>query len=109
LSDLESFRVSETVTTRHRAIIPISFYYSENVNIGDETLSYRAPISLKGFDPATPYAVRFFLFAPGRLHRSTQDTFIIEKPKAEASTGDAQAIKGGEAFVSSASSDGCTS
>ncbi|MBV8211679.1 MAG: hypothetical protein JOZ08_00465 [Verrucomicrobia bacterium] len=92
LNDLGSFRVSQTVATRDRAIIPLPFYYSENVAIGDETLTYRAPVSLKGFASAAPYAVRFFLFGPGRLHRTTQDTFIIEKPKAEASTGDAPAM-----------------
>lgn len=59
-----------------RAVIPLPFYYSENVDIGDERLSYRAPIDLGEVEAGKPYSVRFFLWAHPRLHRSTQDCFI---------------------------------
>ena len=79
--DLEHFVVSAPVVAGDRALIPLPFYYIENVDIADEMATYRAPVNVENFTPVTPYAVRFFVFAARRLHRSTQDTFIIEKPK----------------------------
>ena len=107
-NDLEGFIVTNPVTSEDRMLIPLLFYYSENVRIADETLTYRVPINIEAFAPASPYAVRFYVF-PARgerrpkphieglervwtakakswfpapwLHRLTQDTFIIEKPK----------------------------
>jgi hypothetical protein len=59
-----------------RALIPLPFYYSENVDIADETLSYRAPVDARMLRDGIPYAVRFFVFGKRRLHRSTHDSFI---------------------------------
>lgn len=61
-----------------RAIIPLSFYYSENVSVGDEQLSYRAPINSDGIEAGKTYSVRFFVYGEGRLHRSTHDSFSIQ-------------------------------
>jgi hypothetical protein len=82
--DLERFR--ESVTSGDRALIPLPFYYSENVDIADETLNYRAPIGTETFAPSSPYSVRFYVFADRRWYRLTQDIFIIEKPKPVASS-----------------------
>lgn len=60
-----------------RCLIPIIFYYSENVHIADEKISYRVPIDTRNMERCTPYSVRFFIGTPGRLPRSTQDCFIL--------------------------------
>ena len=60
-----------------RALIPLPFYYSENIAIGDELLNYTAPISTQTFRPGVTYSVRFFLWTSGRYHRSTQDCFAL--------------------------------
>jgi hypothetical protein len=59
-----------------RAIIPVTFYYDENIKIGDEFLTYRVPIDASRFTPGTAYSVRFFVWAPRRYHRSTQDIYF---------------------------------
>ena len=74
--DLATIRVTEPVVSQHRVLISLPFYHSENVDIADETLSYAAPIDTTNLLPETAYAVRFFVFAKGRLHRSTEDTFF---------------------------------
>jgi hypothetical protein len=80
-NDFEFFVVSKPVVSGDRMLIPLPFYYSENVDFVDETVTYRVPVSIETFAPATPYAVRFYVFAAPRLLRSTQDTFIgCEKP-----------------------------
>jgi len=61
-----------------RALIPLPFYYSENIDIGDESLSYRSPIETKAIRIGEPYSVRFFVWASGRYHRSTHDSFVIK-------------------------------
>lgn len=75
-NDLEHLRVDRPVFTQGRGMIPLTFYFAENVDIGDETLTYRAPIPVDQLLRGTPYSVRFFLFSKGRLHRSTQECFI---------------------------------
>lgn len=80
-NDFELFVVTKPVIAGDRVIIPLPFYYSENVHFSDEMATYRVPVNVETFSLATPYAVRFYVFAPNCLHRSTQDTFIIEKPK----------------------------
>ena len=69
--------IERPLTSGGRSLMPIPFYYIENIDIADETLTYRVPINIENFVPSTPYAVRFYLFAANRLHRSTQDTFLI--------------------------------
>ena len=60
-----------------RCLIPIDFYHSENLWIADEKMSYRVPISTQGMMRGKPYSVRFFIYTPGRPHRSTHDCFIL--------------------------------
>jgi hypothetical protein len=76
-NDLQEFHVGQPVVHDSRALIPLPFYYSENIAVADETLTYRIPVTLSGWQTGVAYAVRFFLFPAGRrLHRSTQDSFV---------------------------------
>ena len=59
-----------------RAVIPLPFFFLENVRIADERLSYRAPIRLDKMNSGNPYSVRFFVWGKWRLHRSTHDSFV---------------------------------
>ena len=64
-----------------RCVLLAPFYYSEKGWIADETLSYTFACDMERFMPGRAYAVRFFLFGGKRLHRSTQDCFVIpEEP-----------------------------
>lgn len=58
------------------AFIPLNFYYSENVDIADEKLTYRSYIDKTRFDKGQ-YSVRFYIYGEKRLHRSTQDLIVI--------------------------------
>lgn len=58
-------------------IIPLPFYYSENVRISDEVVSYSAPLEKDDFELGVTYSVRFFISGKYRLHRSTHDCFTI--------------------------------
>jgi Na+/citrate or Na+/malate symporter len=60
-----------------RAIIPLPFFYSEQADIGDEELSYRAILDTTQFTAGDVYSVRFFIFGKRRLHRSTHDAFVL--------------------------------
>ena len=62
-----------------RCLIPLRFYYGENVQIADEKVSYRVPISTQDMERGKPYSVRFFIHGEDRFHRSTQDCFILPK------------------------------
>lgn len=57
--------------------IPLEYYYSENVDIADEKLTYRCYID-KTLLNKGQYSVRFYIYGGIRLHRSTQDLFIID-------------------------------
>ena len=59
-----------------RIVMPLPFYYDENVQIGDEVVNYCVPIDTKNMQDGTPYSARFFIWAAGRYHRSTQVCFI---------------------------------
>jgi hypothetical protein len=72
----EGLRVPAPIYTEGRALIPLPFYYSENVDIGDEALTYRAAVDARKLTAGIPYAVRFFVFGKRRLHRSTHDAFV---------------------------------
>jgi hypothetical protein len=76
-NDLAHFIIDGSVSQDDRSIIPIAFYYSENIDIADETLTYRIPIPIKNLRPGLAYSVRFFLFPARRLHRSTHDCFVV--------------------------------
>jgi len=69
--------VKHAIGLGQRALVPLDFYFSENVAIGDETLAYRAPINVREFPAHTPFSVRFFIGDDRRLHRSTHDCFVI--------------------------------
>jgi hypothetical protein len=75
-NELEMLKAHSPKYESERAVIPLPFYYSENLKIGDETLTYAAPILHSPLRPGTAYAIRFFIFAKGRLHRSTESTFF---------------------------------
>jgi hypothetical protein len=75
-NDLSEFVLDKSEIHQSRAMIPLSFYYQENISIADETLTYRVPVPIKDWETQAPYAVRFFLFPRNRLHRSTQDSFV---------------------------------
>ncbi|MHC5673973.1 hypothetical protein [Nostoc sp.] len=62
-----------------RAVIPLPFFYEENVRIADEKASYTVPVKLDSFERGVPYAVSLFVVGENRLHRSTQDVLLIEK------------------------------
>jgi len=75
-NDIAKLRLDHPAYAEGRALIPVRFYYLENIDVGDETLSYRVPIEARRLNSRIPYAVRFFIFAERRLHRSTQDCFV---------------------------------
>lgn len=58
------------------AFIPLDFYYSENIAIGDETLTYRCSVDSTMLQPGS-YSVRFYIYGENRYHRSTQDLLTI--------------------------------
>jgi hypothetical protein len=60
------------------AIIPLPFFFDEQVQIGDESVAYRCTIDTDKLELPGAYSVRFFIFAENRLHRSTQDLFSIK-------------------------------
>ena len=62
-----------------RCLIPLPFYYSENIAIADEKVSYRMPIETQNIERGVPYSVRFFVRRPRRLHRTTHDCFLLPK------------------------------
>ena len=77
-NDILRYELEETtVGPNGRCLIPIGFFYSENIRIADETVSYRVPISVAEIQENDPYSVRFFVSAPKRLHRSTHDCFVL--------------------------------
>jgi len=76
-NDLADFLVESSVYQDDRIVVPLPFYYSENVDIADDMLNYRVPIPVKTLRPGLAYSVRFFLFPAGRFHRSTQDCFVV--------------------------------
>ena len=78
-NDIAEICLPETIIELEgRRLIPIPFYYSENFGIADEKITYRVPIiDTSIFAKGTPYSVRFFIHAKGRLHRTTHDSFVL--------------------------------
>lgn len=77
-NEIVRWRFEEVITgLQGRAIMPLDFYYFENIKIADETLSYCAPISCGEIPKEIPYSVRFFISGEQRLHRSTHDCFLL--------------------------------
>jgi hypothetical protein len=73
---LYSNRIHNRLSSGHRFLIPLTFYYSENIAIGDETLTYRYPLCIDHVPKHTPLSARFFVAGRNRLHRSTHDCTI---------------------------------
>ena len=73
--------VSEAARIHHgpegRLLIFLPFYYSENIGIGDERVSYRSPINTEEVPHGIPYSVRFFIYDSKRYHQSTHDSFVL--------------------------------
>jgi hypothetical protein len=61
-----------------RVLMPLPFFYSENIAVGDETLSYKSPVYVGDFPASSPFSVRLFVSDRRRLHRSTHDCFIVD-------------------------------
>jgi len=60
-----------------RWLIPLPYYYWEQVSVGDEKLTYRSSIDYSGLQPGKLYSVRFYVFSRCRLHRSVQDLLVL--------------------------------
>lgn len=61
------------------AFIPLPFYYEENIQYGNEKVTYSYPVDNKilNFSPGV-YSVRFFVFREdGGYHRCVHDVFTI--------------------------------
>lgn len=77
-NDIVKFKICNAITgQKGRSLIPIPFFYSENIQISDEKPSYCVPINTRDIPRGVPYSVRFFISAPERLHRSTHDSFVL--------------------------------
>jgi hypothetical protein len=63
-----------------RMIIPLTYYYLENIDVADENLSYEQTISTEAF-PSGTYSVRFYVEAPEQLHRVVHAAFEVEPAK----------------------------
>jgi hypothetical protein len=73
-----------------RRLLPLSFFYSENIAIADETLTYRSPLNINDLPSNVAFSVRLIVFPTQtsflsrmtgrrRLHRSTHSCFIMNK------------------------------
>ena len=58
-------------------LIPLPFFYSEQVHIADEELSFSFFLEKDKLKRNQSYSIRFFIYNKKRLHRSTQDSIII--------------------------------
>lgn len=63
------------VSKEGRILIPLPFYYSENLAVGDEILTYTTSVPTETMIPGKTYSARFFVWTTGRYHRSTHDCF----------------------------------
>ena len=66
-----------------RCLVPLPFFFSENIAVADETISYTVPIDTSSMCKGVPYSVRFFVLPKlvakndRDLHRTTHDCFIL--------------------------------
>jgi hypothetical protein len=78
-----SDRVKNNRTPIHdgggRVLIPLPYYYIENYDVADETLSYEQIINCELL-PVGPYGVRFYIEARLRLHRVVHAAFEVHPP-----------------------------
>jgi hypothetical protein len=65
-----------------RQLIPLPFFTSENVAVGDEKLTCSVPIKLEAAHYGGPYSVRLLVGADARwiprLHRSVHDIILVD-------------------------------
>lgn len=60
-------------------IIPLEFYYSENIRIGNENPSYTFSFNRSELDLTNGiYSARFFIYPKNGYHRSTVDSLILK-------------------------------
>jgi hypothetical protein len=80
-NDFENLKnqIDSPLFTINAAIIPLSFYYCENVKIANENpaFTYSFNNNEKKLKDGI-YTVRFFIFCKGKLHRSTSDSLVIK-------------------------------
>ncbi|MEN8722122.1 MAG: hypothetical protein ABF335_04465 [Alphaproteobacteria bacterium] len=76
-NEIAEVDLNSKLSTNDRVIIPLDFYYSENLAIGDECLTFRAIIPKAKLGSGKSYAVRFFLNPKRGYHRSTHDAFTM--------------------------------
>jgi hypothetical protein len=62
-----------------RMIIPLTYYFEENVDVADEELSYEQIIDCTEFPPGT-YAARFYIEGIPWLHRVVHASFEVLAP-----------------------------
>jgi hypothetical protein len=67
---------SEKIIGTGRMVIPLPYYYNENVDVADENLSYEQTILIGDF-PIGTYSVRFYIEARPRLHRVVHAVFEV--------------------------------
>ena len=72
-NDFKLIGESTNIYEKNLAFIPLLFFTSEQVRIGDEEITYTSSVDSDHFDKKKKYSVRFFVFAKKRYHRSTQD------------------------------------
>ncbi|SRR5216684_3999011 len=70
----------EKIVGTGRMIIPVTYYYLENVDVADENLSYEQTIITEVFQTGT-YSVRFYVESRPRLHRVVHAAFDVEPAK----------------------------
>lgn len=75
-------QIETPIYTHNAAIIPLPFYYSENVRIGNENPGYSYMFDNNITNDGVileegKYSVRFFIFCKGKLHRSTADALVV--------------------------------
>jgi len=77
IEEMEAVQDASILQQEDRALIPLPFYFSENIDVGDEDLTYDVPVCANEFKHNTPYSARFFIFSKDHYHRSTQRMFVV--------------------------------
>lgn len=60
-----------------RAVVPLPFFYEENMRIADESISYTALVETTKMAEGNVYSVRLFVSDYEHLHRTTHDAFKV--------------------------------
>jgi hypothetical protein len=70
---------SEITDKSGRMIIPLTYYFEENLDVADEELSYEHIIDCTGLPPG-PYSARFYIEGIPWLHRVVHASFEVLPP-----------------------------